>query len=86
MNILVVICIGFLVGLVAELLLPGRSPSGFLLTSLLGIGGAMLSSYLGHVMGWYGDQQLPGFIGAVIGSMLLLAVYRILKDKPSGNS
>ncbi len=75
MHIIGVIVIGFLAGLVAKLLTPGRDPSGFIVTTLLGIVGAIVASWLGQAIGWYGPDQGAGFIGAVVGAVIILAVY-----------
>ncbi len=75
MHLIVTIIIGFLVGLVAKLLMPGRDPGGFIITTLLGIVGAIVATYLGRAMGLYGPGESAGFIGAVIGAFILLAIY-----------
>jgi len=74
-HIIGVIVIGFLAGLVAKLLTPGRDPGGFIVTTLLGIVGAIVASWLGQAIGWYGPDQGAGFIGAVVGAVIILAVY-----------
>ncbi|PIR22112.1 MAG: GlsB/YeaQ/YmgE family stress response membrane protein [Deltaproteobacteria bacterium CG11_big_fil_rev_8_21_14_0_20_45_16] len=76
MNIIVVIIIGLIIGAVAKFLMPGRDPGGFVLTSLLGIGGAVAAAYIGQVVGWYRYGEPVGFIAAVLGAMLLLLIYR----------
>ena len=78
MSIIGTLIIGFLAGLVAKFLMPGRDPAGFIITILLGIGGAFLASWLGRELGWYREGQTAGFIGAVVGSILILIVYRIV--------
>jgi uncharacterized membrane protein YeaQ/YmgE (transglycosylase-associated protein family) len=77
------IVIGFLVGLVAKLLMPGRDPGGVIVTILLGMGGALLATYLGQSIGWYGPGQAAGFIGAVIGAIIILVLYRMLVRRSS---
>jgi uncharacterized membrane protein YeaQ/YmgE (transglycosylase-associated protein family) len=72
------IVIGFLVGLLARLLMPGRDSAGFIITTLLGIGGALLASWLGQSLHWYRPGQSTGVIGAVAGAMILLGLYRLL--------
>lgn len=72
------IIIGGLAGLVAKFLTPGRDPGGFIITILLGIAGAMVATYLGQALGWYGPGQSAGFIGAVVGAIILLVVYRMV--------
>ncbi len=70
------IIIGGLAGLVAKMLTPGRDPGGFIVTVLLGIAGAMVATFLGQALGWYGPGQSAGFIGAVVGAVIILLVYR----------
>ncbi len=77
MHIIAIIIIGFLVGLVAKVLMPGRDPRGFIITTLLGIVGALIATYLGRAMGLYGPGESAGFIGAVIGAIILLAIYHL---------
>ncbi len=81
MHVIVTIIIGLLVGIVAKLLMPGRDPGGFIITALLGIVGAIVATYLGRALGWYGPNQSAGFIGAVIGAIILLAIYRLLAGR-----
>src|ERR1043165_32474 len=66
MSIIWAIIIGFVVGLVAKLLMPGRDPGGFIITTILGIVGALVATYLGQAMGWYAAGQSAGFIGSVV--------------------
>jgi uncharacterized membrane protein YeaQ/YmgE (transglycosylase-associated protein family) len=77
MSILGTIIIGLLVGLVAKLLMPGRDPGGFIVTILLGIAGAFVATYLGQTLGWYQVGEAAGFIGSVIGAMIVLFIYRM---------
>jgi uncharacterized membrane protein YeaQ/YmgE (transglycosylase-associated protein family) len=81
MHILWTILIGFAAGIVAKLLMPGKDGGGFILTTLLGVAGAIVATYLGRLIGWYEEGQAGGFIAAVVGSIILLAVYRLLKKK-----
>ena len=76
MSILWTILIGFLAGIVAKFLHPGSNePSGFILTTLLGIAGAFVATYLGQAIGWYHAGEGAGFIGAVVGAIIVLAVW-----------
>ena len=76
MHIVWVIIIGFVAGIVARLLAPGaNNPSGFILTTLLGIAGAFVATYLGQALGWYRADQGAGFIGAVVGAIIVLVVW-----------
>ncbi len=83
MGILWTIVIGFIVGLLARFLHPGNDPMGFILTTLLGIGGALLASWLGQALGWYAPGQPAGLIGAVVGAVVLLAIYGRLRRSDS---
>ena len=78
MTILWAIIIGFIVGLVAKLLMPGRDPGGFIVTVLLGIAGAMVGGFVGRSMGWYGPNDNAGFLMSLLGAVILLALYRVL--------
>ncbi len=75
MGIIGTIIIGFLAGLVARFLHPGRDPSGFIITTVLGIVGALFATYLGQAVGWYRAGEGAGFIGAVVGAVVLLALW-----------
>jgi uncharacterized membrane protein YeaQ/YmgE (transglycosylase-associated protein family) len=70
------ILIGFIAGAVAKLLMPGKDPGGFIVTTLLGIGGALAATLLGRAVGWYGEGDGAGFIAAIVGAVLILWVYR----------
>jgi uncharacterized membrane protein YeaQ/YmgE (transglycosylase-associated protein family) len=78
MSIIWAIIIGFIVGLVAKFLMPGRDPGGFIITALLGIVGAVVATFLGQAMGLYAAGQSAGFIGAVIGAILVLFIYNLV--------
>ncbi|MDO5654224.1 MAG: GlsB/YeaQ/YmgE family stress response membrane protein [Brachymonas sp.] len=78
MNILYTILIGFAVGLVARALKPGRDTMGWIMTTVLGVAGSMLAGFAGHSMGWYKLGQVPGFVASVVGSMVLLVIYKLL--------
>lgn len=77
MSILGTLVIGFFAGLIAKLLMPGRDPKGFIITIVLGVIGAFLATWLGRQLGWYGEGEAAGFIGAVVGSIIILAIYRV---------
>jgi uncharacterized membrane protein YeaQ/YmgE (transglycosylase-associated protein family) len=70
------IVFGLVVGIVAKFLMPGRDPGGFVITALLGIGGALVGGFVGRMIGWYGDGNPVGFVMAVVGSIIVLIVYR----------
>lgn len=78
MSILGWIVFGLVVGIVAKFLMPGRDPGGFVITILLGIVGALLGGFLGRAGGWYGEGDPVGFVMAVLGSIVLLALYRMM--------
>ncbi|HHY86971.1 MAG TPA: GlsB/YeaQ/YmgE family stress response membrane protein [Verrucomicrobia bacterium] len=78
MEIIWTLIIGFLAGAVAKLLMPGRDPGGFIITTLLGIAGAFVARYLGMALGWYDQDDAAGFIASVVGAIILLALYRLL--------
>jgi uncharacterized membrane protein YeaQ/YmgE (transglycosylase-associated protein family) len=78
MGILGTIIVGLLVGAVAKLLMPGKDPGGFIITVLLGIAGAFVATYLGQAMNLYKAGEPAGFIGGVIGAMILLLAYRLI--------
>lgn len=78
MSIIGAIIIGLIAGVVAKLLMPGRDPGGFIVTILLGIAGALVATWLGRAVGWYGTDQSAGFIGAVVGAIVILVLYRVV--------
>jgi uncharacterized membrane protein YeaQ/YmgE (transglycosylase-associated protein family) len=77
MSIIGWILFGLVVGIVGKLLMPGRDPGGFVLTILLGIAGALLGGFVGQSLGFYREGEPAGFIMAVIGSIVLLLLYRL---------
>lgn len=83
MEILWTIIIGFVAGIIAKLLMPGRDPGGFIITTLLGIAGAFVASYLGEAVGWYRAGEGAGLIGAVVGAIIILALYRMFVGRRS---
>jgi uncharacterized membrane protein YeaQ/YmgE (transglycosylase-associated protein family) len=76
MGLIGPIVIGLIAGAVAKLLMPGRDPGGFVITILLGTAGALVATYLGQAMGLYAAGETAGFVGAVIGALILLLIYR----------
>ena len=81
MNILWAIIIGFVVGLLAKLLMPGRDPGGTIVTILLGIAGAVVAGFVGRSLGWYREGEGAGIIASVLGAMLLLFLYRMVRGR-----
>jgi uncharacterized membrane protein YeaQ/YmgE (transglycosylase-associated protein family) len=78
MSIIWAIIVGLLVGIVAKFLMPGRQGGGFIVTALLGIVGAVVATFLGQAMGIYAAGQSAGFIGAVIGAIVVLFIYGLI--------
>jgi uncharacterized membrane protein YeaQ/YmgE (transglycosylase-associated protein family) len=82
MGILWTIIIGFIAGVIAKLITPGRNePSGFILTTILGIVGAFLATFLGQALGWYRPGEGAGLIGAVVGAIILLLIWSMLTKR-----
>jgi uncharacterized membrane protein YeaQ/YmgE (transglycosylase-associated protein family) len=81
MGIIGWIFFGLVVGIVGKFLMPGRDPGGFVITILLGIGGALIGGFVGQALGFYREGEPAGFIMAVIGAILLLVLYRIFAGK-----
>ena len=79
--ILGTLVIGLIVGAIAKFLMPGPDPGGSFITILLGIAGAFVAGFLGRVIGWYEPGQAAGFIASVIGAMLLLLIYRLIRGR-----
>ena len=81
MSILVTIIVGLIVGAIAKFLMPGRDPGGFIITAVLGIVGALLATFLGQAMGLYAAGQSAGFIASVIGAMIVLFIYPLIRGR-----
>jgi len=82
MGIIWTIIIGFVAGVIAKFIVPGdNEPSGFVLTTILGVIGAFVATYLGQSFGWYGPGQGVGLIGAAIGAIIVLAVWGALRRR-----
>jgi uncharacterized membrane protein YeaQ/YmgE (transglycosylase-associated protein family) len=77
MSIIWTIIIGFIAGVIAKLIMPGgrNEPSGFILTTILGIVGAFVATFLGQALGWYAPNEGAGFIAAIVGAVIVLAIY-----------
>lgn len=80
-GIIATIIIGFIVGLVARFLKPGDDKSGLIMTTVLGIVGAFVGSWIGQAFGIYGPNQQAGFIGAVVGAIIVLAIVNTFTKK-----
>ena len=81
MHWLWVILIGLVVGAVAKLLMPGKDPGGYIITILLGIVGSLVATWLGTAIGWYQEGQSAGFIMSVVGAVLLLGIYHLVRRR-----
>jgi len=82
MGILWTIIIGFVAGVVAKFIMPGdNEPRGFILTTILGIVGAFLATFLGQALGWYRADQGAGFIGAIVGAIIVLAIWGLIAGR-----
>jgi uncharacterized membrane protein YeaQ/YmgE (transglycosylase-associated protein family) len=82
MHILWIILVGFVAGLVAKWLSPGpNNPSGFILTVVLGIIGAFVATFIGQAIGWYRPDQGAGFIGAIVGAVIVLFIWHRLANQ-----
>jgi len=81
MEIIGIILVGLIAGIIAKFLLPGRDPGGCIITILLGIAGAFVATYLGKFLGIYEPGETAGFIGAVIGALIILLLYRVFLKK-----
>jgi len=80
-QLLWTILIGFLAGVLAKLIMPGKQNMGFIMTTILGIAGAFLATWLGRLLHWYDSGESAHFIGATVGAILVLAVYGLVKKR-----
>jgi len=81
LHLIWVIIIGAVVGLIAKFLVPGRDPGGFIITPLIGIGGAILATYLGQFLHIYEPGENARFIGSVVGAVIILLIYRAIRGR-----
>jgi len=83
MSILWTIIIGFVAGIIAKLIYPGNKyePTGFIWTTVLGIIGAFVATYLGQAVGWYQPGEGAGFIGAIVGAIIILTVWGFIAPR-----
>ncbi|HRL21787.1 GlsB/YeaQ/YmgE family stress response membrane protein [Alcaligenes sp. SDU_A2] len=81
MGIISMIIVGFIVGLLARAIMPGDQKMGWILTTLLGIVGALVAGYLGQAMGWYQPGEAAGWIGSIVGSIIVLFVYGLIAKR-----
>jgi uncharacterized membrane protein YeaQ/YmgE (transglycosylase-associated protein family) len=82
MGIIWTIIIGFVAGVIAKLVMPGdNEPSGFILTTILGVVGAIVATYLGQSLGWYASGEGAGIIGAAVGAIIVLAIWGFMRKR-----
>lgn len=82
MHIIWTILIGFVVGLLAKMLTPGRDPSGFFITAIIGIAGSLFATFGGQALGLYRAGEPAGFVGSLIGAIILLVIYHLIRRNP----
>lgn len=78
-NLFMVFIIGLVVGIIARFLMPGRQPGGFIITAILGIVGSLLATWLGKAIGWYQPGQTAGWIGSIVGAIIVLLIYHLVR-------
>ena len=84
MGVIWTIIIGFIAGVIAKFVMPGdNDPKGFILTTILGVVGAFVATYLGQAVGWYHAGESAGFIGAIVGAVILLFIYSLVMGRRS---
>ena len=81
MRILWTLLIGLVIGAVAKLIMPGKDPGGIIVTMLIGVAGSFIATSAGRALGWYQEGQSAGFIMSVLGAILLLGIYHLVKPK-----
>ena len=82
MGIIWTIIVGFVAGVIAKWIMPGKNePSGFILTTILGIVGAFVATWLGQALGWYRPGEGAGFIGAIVGAVIVLFIYGLIAGR-----
>ena len=81
MHIIWTIIVGFIVGIVAKFIHPGKESMGFIMTTVLGIGGSLFATFIGQALGLYQAGSTAGFIGAVIGAIILLVIYGAFRNR-----
>jgi uncharacterized membrane protein YeaQ/YmgE (transglycosylase-associated protein family) len=81
MHILWMLIVGLVVGALAKAVMPGRDPGGIFITMLIGVAGALIAGFLGRSLGWYSENEGAGIIASIIGSVILLAGYRVVAGR-----
>jgi uncharacterized membrane protein YeaQ/YmgE (transglycosylase-associated protein family) len=80
-GLLVTIIVGFIVGVIAKLIMPGKENMGLIVTTLLGIAGSLIATYAGQAIGWYEAGEGAGWIGSIVGAFVLLWIYQKFKSR-----
>ena len=83
MDIIVMIIVGFIVGLIARAIMPGKQSMGFILTTVLGIVGAVVAGFLGRTLGWHNAGEPVGWIASVVGAIIVLFIFGLVSGKRS---
>ena len=78
MSFIIAIIMGLIIGAVAKFIMPGRDPGGIIVTCLIGMIGSLVATFLGQRLGWYAPGEGAGFIGGVVGAVILLVIYRFM--------
>jgi uncharacterized membrane protein YeaQ/YmgE (transglycosylase-associated protein family) len=81
MHLIWTLLIGLVIGAVAKFIMPGKDPGGIIITSLIGVAGSVIATYAGRALGWYQEGQTAGFIMSVVGAVVLLALYHMVRHK-----
>ncbi len=81
MHLIWTLLIGLVVGALAKFIMPGKDPGGIIVTMLIGIAGSLVATYAGRALGWYQEGQAAGFIMSVVGAIVLLALYHMIRPK-----
>ena len=82
MSIIWTIIIGFIAGVIAKFIMPGpNEPQGFILTTILGVVGAFVATFLGQALGWYSAGEGAGFLGAIVGAVIVLAIWGFMQNR-----
>jgi len=83
LRMIILVAIGWIAGMSARVVLPGKGPDGFWATTGMGVGGAIIAVVIGKFFGFWHPGDTPGFVLSVVGAVMLLALYRVLKSKPA---
>ncbi len=81
MHLIWTLLIGLIVGALAKFIMPGKDPGGIIVTILIGVAGSFIATYAGRAIGWYQEGQTAGFIMSLVGAVVLLAIYHLVRPK-----